>query len=102
MSLPYLTESELRALRIAARQMPWTNPTERVEKHPLGRQYVKTLMDAELLAYTQTSHGMKIEITPLAVDLLRAHWQGERFSVPHEERERLHAQVHQGADRDAG
>lgn len=99
--IPYLTESELRALRIAARQMPWTNPAERVEKHPLGKQYVKRLMDADLLAYTRTSHGTKIEITPLAVDLLRAHWCGGRFSVPHEEKEKLNGQAHEGADRDA-
>lgn len=101
--IPYLTESELRALRIAARQMPWTNPTERVEKHPLGKQYVKRLMDADLLAYTRTSRGTKIEITPLAVELLRTHWLGERFSVPHEEKERLNgqAQTHEGAGRDA-
>lgn len=99
--VPYVTESELRALRIAARQMPWTNPTERVEKHPLAKQYVKRLMDADLLAYVRTTRGMKIEITPLAVNLLRAHWLGERFSVPHEEKERLNAQADEGADRAA-
>jgi Fe2+ transport system protein FeoA len=81
--LPDITESELRALRIAARQMPWTNASERVERHPLGKGYVARLMDMGLLGYTGTSRGKKIEVTALAVELLRAHWCGERFSVPY-------------------
>lgn len=81
-TLPDVTESELRALRIAARQMPWTRREERVERHPLGKGYVAALADLGLLGYTETSRGRSLEITALAVDLLGAVWRGEKWSTP--------------------
>ena len=82
--LPNITTGELRALGIAARHVPRGPASERVEKHPLGRQYVTTLEKMGLLAMYPGRRGNTREITPLAVALLRAHWLGERMTVPKE------------------
>ena len=88
-TLPYLTAGELRALRIAARHMPRGARADRVEHHPLGRQYVGDLERMGLLAVYEggirpRGRPETLEITPLAVDVLRAHWTGERMTRPKE------------------
>lgn len=77
-----MTEAELRALWIAARQTPRTRREERIEHHPLGRGYVAALTELGLLAYTQTSRGECLEMTALAVEVIGAHWRREKFTVP--------------------
>lgn len=87
--LPSITTGQLRALRIAAKHMPRSPRSERVENHPLGRQYVGDLERMGLLAecpgglQPRGRRGTR-EITPLAVALLRAHWIGERMTQPEE------------------
>lgn len=84
--LPDLTAGELRALRIAALHTPRTPRSERVERHPHGRQYVADLAAKGLLARTWfTSPRARTagwEVTVLAVEVLRAHWLGERQTRP--------------------
>jgi hypothetical protein len=84
--LPEVTAGQLRALRIAARHSPRTPRSERVEIHPLGRQYVQELADKGLLARawftSPRARRAGWEVTPLAVELLRAHWLGERQPRP--------------------
>jgi hypothetical protein len=88
--LPYLTTGQLRALRIAAKHMPRSPRSERVENHPLGRQYVTELETMGLLAVCPGGlqpHGRAgtREVTSLAVAVLRAHWTGERMTQPKEQ-----------------
>lgn len=83
--VPDLTTPELRALRIAARHRARTPLSERVEMHPQGKQYVATLIELGLLAKTPWSgHGGRVswEVTPLAVETLRAYWLRERMTKP--------------------
>lgn len=92
MTLPAITEGQLRALRIAARHEPVRRtarkrrrPTHlRIEKDPLGKQYVTELENLGLLGQVWTGREYSREITPLAVDLLRAHWLGEWNTTPME------------------
>lgn len=84
--LPHVTAGELRALRIAALHSPRTPRSDRVELHPHGRQYVAQLAAKGLLAkaWFTSPRARKAgwEVTPLAVDLLGAHWRGERQARP--------------------
>ena len=84
--LPDVTEGQLRALRIAALHSPRTPRSDRVERHPLGRQYVTELADKGLLAKTwftsPRAHAAGWEVTALAVEVLGAHWRGERRALP--------------------
>lgn len=84
--LPHVTAGQLRALRIAARHTPRTPRSERVERDPHGRQYVAELAAKGLLAKAWFSspraRAETWEVTVLAVELLRAHWLGERQCRP--------------------
>jgi hypothetical protein len=84
--LPDVTAGELRALRIAAVHTPRTPRSERVERHPHGKQYVADLAAKGLLAKTWWSspraRAETWEVTALAVELLGAHWRGERQARP--------------------
>lgn len=86
MSLPDVTAGELRALRIAARHTPRTPRSDRVERHPLGRQYVAELAAKGLLAKAWFSspraRAAGWEVTALAVEVLGAHWRGEARPRP--------------------
>ena len=81
MSLPDVTAGQLRALRIAALHTPGTPRSERVERHPHGKQYVAELAAKGLLAKawftSPRARAAGWEVTPLAVEVLRAHWLGE-------------------------
>lgn len=87
MSLPGVTAGELRALRIAARHTPRTPRSDRVERHPHGRQYVAQLAAKGLLAKawftSPRARAAGWEVTPLAVEVLGAHWRGEARTLPH-------------------
>lgn len=84
--LPDVTTGQLRALRIAAHHTPRTPRSDRVERHPHGRQYVAELAAKGLLAKTWWSspraRAASWEVTVLAVELLGAHWRGERHARP--------------------
>lgn len=86
MSLPDVTAGELRALRIAARHTPRTPRSDRVERHPLGRQYVAQLATKGLLAKawftSPRARAAGWEVTVLAVEVLGAHWRGELRTRP--------------------
>lgn len=85
-ALPDLTAGELRALRIAALHTPRTPRSERVERHPHGKQYVADLAAKGLLAKawftSPRAHVAGWEVTVLAVEVLRAHWLGEKQARP--------------------
>lgn len=84
--LPDLTAGQLKALRIAALHTPRTPRSDRVERHPLGRQYVAELAAKGLLAKawftSPRARAAGWEVTPLAVDVLGAHWRGELQARP--------------------
>lgn len=84
--LPDVTEGQLRALRIAALHSPRTPRSDRVERHPLGRQYVAELAEKGLLARawftSPRARAAGWEVTPLAVEVLGAHWRGEAQTLP--------------------
>jgi len=84
--LPEVTAGQLKALRIAALHSPRTPRSDRVERHPLGRQYVTELAAKGLLAKawftSPRARAAGWEVTPLAVELLGAHWRGERQARP--------------------
>lgn len=84
-ALPSLSTGQLRALKIAAAHTPRTPASERVERDPHGKQYVAELEELGLLARC-TWHGRGIrrslEVTPLAVAVLRSYWTGERMTEP--------------------
>jgi hypothetical protein len=84
--LPDLTTGQLRALRIAALHTPRTVRSDRVERHPHGHQYVAELAAKGLLAKAWFSspraRAETWEVTALAVEVLRAHWLGERQCRP--------------------
>lgn len=84
--LPDVTAGQLHALRIAARHTPRTPRSDRVERHPLGKQYVAELAAKGLLAKawftSPRARAAGWEVTPLAVDVLGAHWRGELQARP--------------------
>ena len=84
--LPDVTAGELRALRIAALHSPRTPRSDRVERHPHGKQYVGQLAAKGLLAKawftSPRARAAGWEVTVLAVELLGAHWRGERQARP--------------------
>jgi hypothetical protein len=84
--LPHVTAGQLRALRIAAAHTPRTPRNERVERDLHGRQYVAELAAKGLLAKawftSPRARSAGWEVTPLAVEVLRAHWLGERQCRP--------------------
>lgn len=82
MTVPQLTEPELRALRMAARTTSRTPPGQWVENHPLGRDYVERLREAGLLRPVVGIRDLRMELTPFAVDTLRAYWIGEMQTRP--------------------
>lgn len=84
--LPDVTAGQLQALRIAALHGPRTPRSDRVERHPHGRQYVGELAAKGLLAKawftSPRARAAGWEVTPLAVELLGAIWRGERQARP--------------------
>lgn len=84
--LPEVTAGQLKALRIAALHTPRTPRSDRVERHPLGRQYVAELAAKGLLAKawftSPRARAAGWEVTVLAVELLGAHWRGELQARP--------------------
>lgn len=83
--LPELTDSEYRALKIAARQSPEGRRAARIEKHPLGRQYVNRLTGMGLLDFVNSGRRQTLEITPLGLEVMRSYWVGDRRPLPYDQ-----------------
>jgi hypothetical protein len=75
-----LTTGQLRALRIAAWQPARQSSSDRIENHPHGRQYVAELRDMGLIDFYESDGAQKyaLEITPMAVLVLREYWLGKQ------------------------